>query len=514
MARPKRPRRRGFQCYTTKRRGRSRRGGDVITPWGRQAPPPPPGLERFSTSRQYEPRPLAGLKERLTLGRVRLPRVPSTVSAPPASARVEQALRELQVVDAIETDATAYDASIAVGPAHLMVTTNFKVAVLSKTGGAPLLETSLRAWFTSVLPAEVDVVFDPRVLYDQHDGRWVLVASGVHYDDFTSPFLLLSVSRTSDPCGDWWVWAFPEAGRSTIPWPDHPSLGVDAYALYLSANLIGASSSARLRVIPKAAAYAGSAVAYTDFEGLQNPVDKDHPRPTPALTVFPCHTWGAPGAEFLVSTRWDRPVERVVTVWTLADPAGNPQLTCRSVDVAPHPVAVPSATQKAGPMLSTGDARVRNAVFSGGSIWFAFASSHQAGATVGAARWYQLDPVAGQVVQEGNFAVPDVHHCYPALVPDVHGNAALVVGRSSPTERVSVQVTVRRASDPPNELPPSRPLHDGMAVHDNPDRWGRNRWGDYHAAALDPADGTTIWVYGAYPITEKIWGTCVGALRI
>jgi hypothetical protein len=486
----------------------------VITPWERQAPLPPPGLERFSTPRRREAPPVAGLKERLTLGQVRLPRMPSTVSVQPGSARVDRALRTVQVFDAIETDATAYDASIGVGPAHLVVTTNFKVAVLSKTGGAPLLETSLRAWFTSVLPAQVDVVFDPRVLYDQHDGRWVLVASGVHYEDFTSPFLLLSVSRTSDPRGDWSVWAFPEVGRSKIPWPDHPSLGVDAQALYLSANLIGASNSTRLRVIPKAAAYAGGAVTYTDFEGLQNPVDEDHPKPTPALTVFPCHTWGAPRVEFLVSTRQDRPVERVVTVWTVTGSAGNPQLDCRSVDVTPHSVAVPSATQKGGPMLSTGDARVRNAVFSGGSIWFAFASSHQAGATVSTARWYQLDPAVGRVIQEGNFAVPDVHHCYPALVPDVHGNAALVVGRSGPTERVSVQLTARRASDPPNELPPSRTVHDGTAVHDNPDRHGHNRWGDYHAAALDPSDGVTIWVYGGYPISEKVWATCVGAIRV
>src|SRR6266545_3277629 len=99
MARPKRPRGPRFQCYATKRGGRSRQGGAVITPWGRQEPLASPGLERFSTPRPYEPRPLAGPKERLTLGRVRLPRVPSTVSAPPGSARVEQALRTVQVFD-------------------------------------------------------------------------------------------------------------------------------------------------------------------------------------------------------------------------------------------------------------------------------------------------------------------------------------------------------------------------------------------------------------------------------
>jgi len=53
-----------------------------------------------------------------------------------------------------------------------------------------------------------------------------------------------------------------------------------------------------------------------------------------------------------------------------------------------------------------------------------------------------------------------------------------------------------------------------VAVHDNPDRHGNNRWGDYHAAALDPTDGTSIWVCGAYPISKKVWRTCVAALRV
>jgi hypothetical protein len=166
MAQPEGPRGGRFECYTAKRRGSSGQGGTVITPWERPEPSPPHlALESFSTPRAYEPPHLAALKEDLALGRARLPRVRSTVSARPGSARVAQALGSLQIFDAIETDATAYDASIAAGPVDLVVATNFKVAVLSKAGEPPLVETSLRAWFASVLPPEVDVVFDPRVLY-------------------------------------------------------------------------------------------------------------------------------------------------------------------------------------------------------------------------------------------------------------------------------------------------------------------------------------------------------------
>jgi hypothetical protein len=506
-----------FPCYTAKRRDSSTQRGLPIMPWGRPAPPPHPELPRFSTPRPWEPPHITAFREDLALGRARLPHVPPTVGARARTPRVERALASLQVFDAIQTDATAYDASIAVGPSDVVVTTNFTAAVLAKDGKRPL-ETSLHAWFAQVLPPEVDVVFDPRVLYDQHDDRWVLVASAVHYDNFTRPFLLLSVSQTSDPRRDWWVWGFAESGGDAARWPDHPSLGVDAHALYVSANLFkglsGEPAIGRLRVLPKAMPYGGGPPSYTDFEGLRNPADEDHPDPTPALTVFPCHTWDAPGVETLVSTRKDHPTERAVTLWTLTDPVGDPELTCRSVSVAPYAVAVPPAAQQDGPALTTGDARVRNAVFSGGSIWFAFATAHQAEATVGAARWYQVDPDSARVVQEGHFAVTDVHHCYPALVPDMHGNATLVVGRAAAGERVSLHVTSRHASDPPGELPPSRPVHDGRAVHDNPDRWERNRWGDYHGAALDPVDRATVWVYGAYPLSEKVWGTSVGALRV
>jgi hypothetical protein len=167
--------------------------------------------------------------------------------------------------------------------------------------------------------------------------------------------------------------------------------------------------------------YAGVTVTYADFEGPQNPVEEDDPEPTRARAVFLCHTWGAPGIELLVITGKDHATERMLTRWTVADRTGDPQLTCRVVAVTPYPIGLGPATQKDGPMLNTGDARVRNAVFSGGSMWLAFATSHQDGASVGAARWYQLDPVSGRPVQEGHFAVSDVHHCYPAIVPDIHG---------------------------------------------------------------------------------------------
>ena len=212
----------------------------------------------------------------------------------------------------------------------------------------------------------------------------------------------------------------------------------------------------------------------------------------------------------------------MLTLWTVTDPAGDPELSCKSVPVLEYVYGVPRVTQKDGPLISAGDAKVRNAVFIGGSIWCAFATSHEDDGTapgapatfVASVRWYQLDPVAGRAIQEGSFAVPGVHYCYPAIVPDVHGNAALIVGRSGSSEHVSVHVTARRATDPPSELPPTVVLHEGLTGHNVLDSGGNNRWGDYHGVALDPVDSVTLWLYGAYAKTADKWGTVIGALRI
>jgi len=337
--------------------------------------------------------------------------VPSTVGGAAAD-RVARALGSLQVFKTIETEATAYDATLAVGSNHLMVATNFKVAILNKSGAPALPETDLQTWFTDVLTShtEVDFVFDPRVLYDQHDERWILVASGVHHDDFTSGIQLLSVSTDKDPTKPWKVWGFPE---KEVAWPDHPCLGADAHALYLSANLYSKKKpdpqapfdfkQSRLRVIPKAAPYAGGVVTFTEFADLQNPVDpaSGHKDATQARTVFPCHTWGAPGGEYLVSTWRDNlhTKESRVVLWTVTDAAGTPKLTNQPVTVPEYAVRLPDAIQQGSPKINAGDAKIRSAVFNGGSIWFAFATAQKVqrpgpgvSEPVGVARWYKIEP--------------------------------------------------------------------------------------------------------------------------
>ena len=69
------------------------------------------------------------------------------------------------------------DCTMAVGPDHVLLSVNSSVAIYAKAGGAALLQRTLSQWFSNVSLGLT--VFDPKALYDQHAGRWVLMAVGV-----------------------------------------------------------------------------------------------------------------------------------------------------------------------------------------------------------------------------------------------------------------------------------------------------------------------------------------------
>lgn len=406
------------------------------------------------------------------------------------------------------------DCTLAAGPAHVLAAVNSTVHVYAKTGGAPLLQRTLTAWFSNVISQAK--IFDPKALYDQHAGRWVLLCVALGQSSNTS-FFLLSVSKTSDPLGGWFNYkldATKDGDTATNNWADYPGLGVDAQALYLTANMFqfnGAFQYAKVRVVPKAQPYAGGAVTFRDVVKLKN-ADGNL-----AFTVSPCHTYGAPQVQYFVNTLFpsmSAPTRTLLSLWSLTDPLGNPTMTRRNVGIAAYGLP-PDATQKGtSTALDTGDVRVLNAVFRGGSVWTTFTSRHDwgDGTNVAVAHWLQVDATTGALVQQGLFGTGGRHYFYPALMPDGNGNATMVFARSGAAEFAGTRVTGRLAADTLGQLQASAELKAGVAryVHVI---GGRNRWGDYAGIANDPTDNRTVWCYHCFASAVDTWGTWLGATR-
>lgn len=398
------------------------------------------------------------------------------------------------------------DCTMAVGPAHVLLSVNSSLAIYSKAGGTPLLQRTLTQWFSNVVQGLT--IFDPKALFDQHAGRWVLLAVAFQQNPNRSVFLL-SVSTSANPLGTWRNYVFNAMVDGTTPtnnWADYPGLGVDSHALYVTANMFafgGNFQYAKIRVIPKAGPYSGGPAPFFDFVKIRN-----HDN-TLAFTVQPCHTFGAPQVEYLVNSRF--PSGNFLTLWRIVNPAA-PTLTRAVLPVSAYSLP-PNAVQKGGaPPLNTGDVRVLHAVFRGDSVWAAFTTTRNWGAGNRASiHWVQIRAAAIVLVQQGVYGARDFHYFYPAACPDNNGNMIMLFSRSGASQFGSIGFTGRRSVDALGMLQPSALLKTGVAHYNAPDGGGRNRWGDYNGVAADPANPRAIWLYSEFASAVNTWATWVGS---
>ena len=396
---------------------------------------------------------------------------------------------------------------MAAGPTHVLLSVNSSLAIHNKAGGGLVLQRTLTQWFGAL--ATGLTVFDPKVLFDQHAGRWVVLAVAFRTSPNRSVFLL-SVSSTSNPLGAWRNYTFDamkDGSTATNNWADFPGLGVDAHALYVTANMFafnGGFQYSKIRVIPKAGPYSGGAAPFFDFVKMKNPDN------SMAFTIQPCHTFGAPQVEYLVNSRF--PQGSSLTLWRITNPVAAPTLTRAAVATSQYSLP-PNADQKGGaPPLNTGDVRVLHAVFRGDSVWLALTTNRNWGlGNRASVHWFQVRAAANALVQEGVYGTRAAHYFYPAGSPDNNGNFIMVFSRSSTTEFGSIGYTGRRATDPLGTLQPSALLKAGVATYQGLDSHGRNRWGDYNGVAADPANPRVIWIYSEFAAAVNTWGTWVGS---
>ncbi len=401
------------------------------------------------------------------------------------------------------------DCTMAAGPNHVLVSVNSSIALYTKAGAA-VWQKTLTVWFGAL--ASGLTVFDPKLLFDQHTNRWVVLAVAVRNSPKASAHLV-SISKTSDPNAGWFNYkldAMKDGATLTNNWADYPALGVDNQALYITSNMFqfaGGFKYVKVRVIPKAGPYAGGAAPFFDFTNLKNADN------TLAFTVQPCHTFGAPQLEYLVNSAF--PSGNYLSVWRIANGGTAPTLTRTQVTVSPYSLA-PDAEQPGGVQaLNTGDVRVLHAVFRGDSIWCAFTTAHNWGGANNRAsiQWCQIRAATPAVVQQGVFGAAAAHYFYPAPCPDNNGNMIMVFSRSGKTEFGTIGYTGRRSTDALGALQPSTVLKAGVASYVALDGSGRNRWGDYAGVAGDPVNGPQIWFYSVFVSAANTWGTWVGSAK-
>ncbi len=88
----------------------------------------------------------------------------------------------------------------------------------------------------------------------------------------------------------------------------------------------------------------------------------------------------------------------------------------------------------------------------------------------------------------------------------------MVFTRSCTSEYAGIRYTGRATTD--TTLQASTLLKVGEMNYLNPAS-GKNRWGDYSGAAVDPADPSKLWFFGEYAASPvNTWGTWAGLVAI
>ncbi len=397
------------------------------------------------------------------------------------------------------------ECNIAASPSQLIAATTSAWTVMDKAGEA-LFACDWAAWFADLKGDDEEVMFfNPKAIYDQNTGRWILVvcawSENVMLDGLRSYFYI-AVSQTRNPLGAWWGWKLNANLNGQELTPYHAAslgVGIDNTALYLTANMFDGAGHfryAKIRIIDKSQLTSGGEIQWFDFWDLR---DEDE---TPAFGIRPAHTFGAPGVQyFLNATRNGQGL----SLWSLRYSLSAEPLLQRRLVSTPEYSLPPNSTQaNFNYEIETGDTRIVNCVFRNGVLW----AAHTIAANWGedenraAIQWFLINPGSGKVTQQRVFGAAGYDYYCPTLMLDGRGNMVMVFNRSGVGEFPAIRFTGRLAIDTVNKLHSSSLLREGSASR-------QSAWGAYNGAAVDPND-IKIWIIGKYSAGESVGATWIG----
>src|SRR5262249_30707256 len=134
-------------------------------------------------------------------------------------------------------------------------------------------------------------VFDPRILYDPYAQRWIFTAtSGINLTN--DPGLLIAVSRTPDPTGQWNRY-FIDVDTNVAVYADSPNTGFNKSRIIVQANMFYKNTNGHygsfIYAFNKTNLYAGGVglrklFMIPNVEGQVDAIGPPESAPVPAVT--------------------------------------------------------------------------------------------------------------------------------------------------------------------------------------------------------------------------------------
>ncbi|HWB62873.1 MAG TPA: PKD domain-containing protein [Chitinophagales bacterium] len=387
----------------------------------------------------------------------------------------------------------------ATGPTYVMETNNLKFDIYTKTGTH---QTSLS--ITSFFNATGgNGYFDPHILYDNVYGRFIVCIDGNVSNGHGG--LFVAVSKTSDPTGAWWLYSIDDGDGNSSHLLDYPEMGYNNKWVVLTANMFASSVISYIYVCDRASMYSGTLGTVHNFTDAN------------AFTWVPAQTYDTSQAlEYMVqdangSSGGNGYMQVGYISGTVASPTYNAGSNI-GINQPWNETSTGAGQKGSNNTLEAGDTRVMNGVpYINGKLWFThsvFLPSSGTPTHIGV-DWWSINPSTLTVSQFGRIADnnSNTNYYYPSISVNSAGDALLGYCVSGTDSFYSSAAYSFRAGTDAISTMQSRYIYkNGTAGYYQTLGGGRNRWGDYTGAAVDPTDNS-FWGFGGWAYTSTLWGT-------
>ena len=429
----------------------------------------------------------------------------------------------------------------AVGPSHLISVVNCSIEWFTKAG---VKQNSQRlgrnsggitgSFFETLGP--LTYTFDPKVIYDQYNGRFVVITLEQQSNPQTSR-ILVAVSITSNPNDGWYFHLINSLlNISGNSWADYPGLAVGTDAIYITANMFrfasGSYTGGRLWIIAKSPFYSGGAAAVNVYDPIS--LGGGY-----GATYQPAHMFGTPpttvGTFLILYSGLSNGTNESLNVIRVDNPLTSPAFTGQNVALLN--IDNTTGAYNLAPQLGTStgietnDRRSLNAVWRNNFLWGVFTVVPSSGVTSGevTAHWVKISTTtlsSLSLLDQGDIGGETIAtNCYtffPSIA--VNSNNDMVVGFSASASTIypGCYYAGRISSDPAGYTINPDSVRKGRDYYIRTFGYGSNRWGDYSGACVDPSDDQTFYVFNEYAQTRGTifggedgrWGTAFGVVPV
>jgi hypothetical protein len=461
-------------------------------------------------------------KTETAISPAQIPSVPQPMAASPSPSSSYLAQEDGPKIGSTEFDIPP-DTQGAVGLDKVFVNTNSNYRVQNKLTGAPLSTVSSDTFWAGSGGAGF---FDPRIVFDPINQRWILVMDSNPQTANSS--IEIAISQTPDPQGSYFVFRVvvgncdsnnaatcPTGGSPGGQWADFPMLGFNKNWIAVSMNMFDFAATSnnndKILVLDYPQARAGVGVA-TLFSGAAIGFC-NHPAETydaTQNTLFLAQHQNSNPPVYKLSTITGTPSAPAVTLgasklrpgagW--ATPGGDilPQNCVAGLPVATY--ACPATPRG----INVGDSFIRqNVVYRNGGIWYAQTIGlPAAGLTHTAALWTKLD-TAGNFLDGGSVEDPTATainggkwYAYPSVAVNKNNDMVMGFSQFASNQFASAGYAIRLGTDAAGATRDPVIYKAGEDYYEKTFSGTRNRFGDYSATRIDPVNDRDVWTIQEY----------------